>query len=236
MGSKSIMYKSLDSAPSGVRTWKNVTCLRDHFAQYDFKKPPPFRKSAMKLCFIQCYPYLSHVRWRNFSVTSSLALDNWAHINVKRLAISDYWQWIVCTIKRAMAGFTQCTLFFQYVCFLLPICFPCISCGINAMSWHNVRQTFASLRSLGLFTFARIACLLLSLNKIKQSRLPWLGDAQIISVRKWKCQFFDSDSISSALRCHFFFCFTTMFLETHLFQLFYHEPYNALLFLSFNFG
>ena len=92
--------KLSDSAPFRVRTWKNVTCLRDHFAQYDFKKPPPFRNSAMKLCFIQCYPYLSHVRWRNFYVTSSLALDNCAHINVKRLAIRHFWQWIVCTIKK----------------------------------------------------------------------------------------------------------------------------------------
>ena len=74
------------------------------------------------------------------------------------------------------------------------------------------------------------------LNQIKRSRLLWLGDAQIISVRKWKCQFCNSDSISSALRSHFFFYFTTMLLETHLFQLFYYEPYNALLYLSFNFG
>ena len=24
---------------------------------------------------------------------------------------------------------TQCNLFFQYVCFLLPICLPCVICG-----------------------------------------------------------------------------------------------------------
>ena len=35
--------------------------------------------------------------------------------------------------------FTQCTLFFQYVCFLLPVCLPCIIFGpyvtrINAVS------------------------------------------------------------------------------------------------------
>ena len=24
---------------------------------------------------------------------------------------------------------TQCTLFFQYVCFLWPICLPCVICG-----------------------------------------------------------------------------------------------------------
>ena len=59
--------------------------------------------------------------------------------------------------------FTQCTLFFQYVCFLLPVCLPSIIFGpyvtrINAVSWHITWQTFAS---LGLFTFAPTACLLL---------------------------------------------------------------------------
>ena len=59
--------------------------------------------------------------------------------------------------------FTQCTLFFQYVCFLLPVCLPCIIFGpyvtrINAVSWHITWHTFAS---LGLFTFAPTACLLL---------------------------------------------------------------------------
>ena len=56
--------------------------------------------------------------------------------------------------------FTQCTLFFQKVCFLLPICLPCVICGsyvakINAVLRHSARQTFAS---LGLFTFACIGC------------------------------------------------------------------------------
>ena len=58
--------------------------------------------------------------------------------------------------------FTQCTLFifFRKGCFLLPICLPCVICGsyvtkINAVLWHGVRRTFAS---LGLFTFACIAC------------------------------------------------------------------------------
>ena len=58
--------------------------------------------------------------------------------------------------------FTQCTLFFQKVCFLLPICLQCIICGshatkINAVLWQSARKRFAS---LGLFTFARIANLL----------------------------------------------------------------------------
>ena len=58
--------------------------------------------------------------------------------------------------------FTKCTLFFQKVCFLLPICLPCVICWsyvtkINAVLWHSARQTFVS---LCLFTFARIARLL----------------------------------------------------------------------------
>ena len=57
----------LDSAPFTVRTWKNATCLRDHFARKDFKKLRLFRKSAMKLFIIQCYLYLFHARSRNFA-------------------------------------------------------------------------------------------------------------------------------------------------------------------------
>ena len=58
--------------------------------------------------------------------------------------------------------FTQCTLFFHKVCFLLPICMPCIICGssvtkTNDVWWHSARQTFVS---LGLYTFACIECLL----------------------------------------------------------------------------
>ena len=63
--------------------------------------------------------------------------------------------------------FTQCIFFFQYVCFLLPICFPCVICGtyvttINAVSSHITQQTIVS---LGLFTFASMACLLQLLIK-----------------------------------------------------------------------
>ena len=65
-------------------------------------------------------------------------------------------------LNYSIVCFTQCTLFFQNVCFLLSICLPYVICGsyvtkINAVSWHSARQTFAS---LGLFSFARIACLL----------------------------------------------------------------------------
>ena len=48
------------------RGW-NAAWLRDHFAKRDFKKSPPFRKSAMKLWIIQCCPCLSHARSRHFA-------------------------------------------------------------------------------------------------------------------------------------------------------------------------
>ena len=65
-------------------------------------------------------------------------------------------------LKKLIVCCTRGTLFFQYVCFLLPICFPCVSSGTYCnedenVSWHIAWQTFAS---LGLLTFARIACLL----------------------------------------------------------------------------
>ena len=33
------------------------------------------------------------------------------------------------SLKYLIVCITRCTLFFQCVCFLLPICLPCISCG-----------------------------------------------------------------------------------------------------------
>ena len=47
--------------------------------------------------------------------------------------------------------FTQCTLFFQYVWFLLPICLLCLICAVYvtricAVSWQIARQTFWSRR------------------------------------------------------------------------------------------
>ena len=76
------------------------------------------------------------------------------------------WQWIVGTKKRALTGtyhpklkrlmscamrtiilqrenlnylivcITQCTLFFQHVFFLLPICLPCVIC--RKLMWWNI--------------------------------------------------------------------------------------------------
>ena len=53
---------------------------------------------------------------------------------------------------------------FQNVCFLLPICSPCVICGsyatkINAVLWQSGRHSRRLACSLGSFTFARTACL-----------------------------------------------------------------------------
>ena len=135
-----------------------------------------------------------------FCVTSSLALDNW-----EQKILSTSWQWAKpltpCAARTiifqrenlnySIVCFTQCTLFFQKVCFLLLICLPSVICGsyvtkINAVLWHSALQTFAS---LGLFTFASIAYLLqlwIKKSELNYSRLKsgkakstYLGDAQI---------------------------------------------------------
>ena len=64
---RSLHVKILDSVALTVWTWKNATCLRDHFAQCDFKKSLPFRKSANN--------EIMH-NSRIFRDTS-LALNNW---------------------------------------------------------------------------------------------------------------------------------------------------------------
>ena len=107
------------------------------------------------------------------SLTRSLNLRDifFGARQLRATMLSDSWQWAKpftpCAARTIIfqrenltyliVCFTQCTLFFQKVCFLLP----CVICmyvtKINAVLWHRVRQTFAS---LGSFTFARIACLL----------------------------------------------------------------------------
>ena len=92
-------------------------------------------------------------------VTSLLALKNWGQKYYHTLGIRHYRHWIVGTIKKGndrylwsgvktftpcaartiifkresvnylIASFTRCTLPFQCVCFLLPICLPCVNCG-----------------------------------------------------------------------------------------------------------
>ena len=211
--------KRLDLAPFTLRMWKNATCLRDHFAQYDFKKSPPFWKFAMKLWIIQCLPLFISCTIAEFCVTSSLSLDNWGQkycqtlgkpvnsnffctdlprnfwkiarvlgkikntITLRFISLyflskksssertCPYWQWIVFTIKirgqwpvpmvwkktiHAVCGRDNnnyyyfpkgkfklfnslfhstysCTLCFQCIWFLLPICLPCVICGTYEM-------------------------------------------------------------------------------------------------------
>ena len=74
-------------------------------------------------------------------------------------------------------------LFLQKVCFLLPICLPCVICGsyvmkINAVLRHTARQTFAL---LGLFALARIACLL----QLWVGRRPNKKES-LNTARKWE--------------------------------------------------
>ena len=63
-------------------------------------------------------------------------------------------------------------------CFLLKICLPCVICGmyvmkINAVSWHSVRHTSASLVYVCMY-FMPTA----TLNQKKWTRLLYLGDTQ----------------------------------------------------------
>ena len=126
--------------------------------------------------------YLMH-EVMEFYETSFLALDNWEQKYCQTLGNKpDYSHHVLRgrvfskekNLNHLVVCFTQCTLFFQKVCFLLQICFPCVICGtyvtkINAVMWHNARQTFAS---LGLFTFARIAGLLQLWIKTSQLDYP----------------------------------------------------------------
>ena len=119
-----------------------------------------------------------------FWVTSSSALANWEQKYCETLGDKPNHSHRLLrreNLNYLMVCFTQCTLFFQKVCFLLQICLPCVICGtsgtyvtkINVVLWHSARQTFPS---LGLFTLARIACLLQLWIKTSH-----LGDAQITS-------------------------------------------------------
>ena len=70
------------------------------------------------------------------------------------------------SLNYVIASFTRCTLPFQNVCFLLPICLPCVSCGTycNAHKCCVVTHRVADIRVAWLvlkqlFTFASIACL-----------------------------------------------------------------------------
>ena len=131
-----------------------------------------------------------------FCVTYSLALDNWEQKSCQTLGNKPNHSHRVQRGRFIFQGkifhyqivcFTQCTLFFQNVHFLLPICLPCVISGsyvtkITVVLWHNARQTFAS---LGLFTlpvYVRSYCVpTATLNQNKRTRLLYLSDAQIIN-------------------------------------------------------
>ena len=90
-------------------------------------------------------------------------------------------------LKYLVIFFTQCTLFFQYVCFfILPVCLPCVTCGkyvtrIHAVSWHITRQTLVPLCLFTWLVYVRTYCVpTATLNQKKRSRLPYLGDAKLI--------------------------------------------------------
>ena len=65
-------------------------------------------------------------------------------------------------LKKLIVCFTRCTLFFQYVCFLLPICLPCVSSETycNEDECCVVTHRVADIRVASRLTFVRIACLL----------------------------------------------------------------------------
>ena len=80
--------------------------------------------------------------------------------------------WAVLKIERGLhvkmldsyliVCFTQCILFFQNVCFLLPICLPCVICGMYEICCDTARGRHSRRLAclLGLFMFSRVACLL----------------------------------------------------------------------------
>ena len=83
-----------------------------------------------------------------FTSTSCRSPESFARSCDSRIS-----SWKVC--------FTQCTVFFPKRLFSIADLLPRVICGsyvteINSVLWHSTRQTFAS---LGLFTFARTACL-----------------------------------------------------------------------------
>ena len=145
-----------------TRTLCSIGFLRNHLLSENMQwNYAPFKVTLN---------YLMH-KTMEFCVTSSLALDNWEQKYCQTLGSKPNDSHRVLrrrlfskgkNLNYAIVCFTQCTLLFQKVCFLLQICLPSVIYGtyvtkINAVLWHSARLTFAS---LGLFTFARIACLL----------------------------------------------------------------------------
>ena len=98
--------------------------------------------------------YLMH-EIMDFCMTSSLALDNWEQKycqttgNTAKPFTPCPARTIIFQRKNLnylIVCFARCTLFFQKVCFVLPICLPCVICGsyitkMNAVLWHNARHS-----------------------------------------------------------------------------------------------
>ena len=138
---------------------EDVGLLRDDFAQKDFKISPPFR--------------ISTINYASFNVTLiHLMLDHgifrdiFGSQQLRAKILSNSWQ-EAKPVQRAMTGsygtrkkafnylivrLTQCISFFQYVCFPLLVMTHCDT----SRGRHSRRLSCL----LGLFMFARIACLL----------------------------------------------------------------------------
>ena len=99
--------------------------------------------------------------------------------------------------------FTQCTFFFQKVCFLLPICLPCVIMWIicNEDKCCVVTQHAADIRVVWLLYVRTYGVPRATLNQNKRTRLLYLGDAQIITwhVFSLKCFLLISCLLSKAI-------------------------------------
>ena len=82
-------------------------------------------------------------------------------------------------LKNLIVCFTRCTLFFQYVCFLLPICLPCVSSG----TYCNEDELLCRDTSRGRHS-RRLTCwhshALRAYCNFESKQAIYLGDAQII--------------------------------------------------------
>ena len=156
---RGVHEKKLDSAPFTVGPRKNATCLevillnkilRNHLLSENMQ----WNYASINVTL----NYLLH-EIREFCVlTSSLALDNWEQKYCQILGNKPNYSLRVPPERLFSTRenvnyfktvcFTQCTLFFQKVCFLLPICLPCAICGSyeTKISAVLVRQRPAVIR------------------------------------------------------------------------------------------
>ena len=86
----------------------------------------------------------------------------------------------------------SCTLCFQFIWFLLPICLPCVICGTYEMRIYMLCcDTLRSRHSscVAWLVYIHMYCVpIATLNQNKQSRLLYLGDAQIIMYTCTLCK------------------------------------------------